>query len=129
MSIVGQPIQYAIGQCWVADLLVPAGNRQLRGQDGRTRLVLLRLEVDLVLRLLRVPIQVEFVGFLRRDDPFISWRAQPLRGRRMAPSLVIGVGEGDGGAFQWGMTPDPFGHWSKGKGVRTMRQSWTRLHC
>ena len=39
VSIVDLSIQYAIGQCWVADLLVPVCNRQLGGQNGRPRLV------------------------------------------------------------------------------------------
>jgi hypothetical protein len=39
MGIVDQPVKDAIGQCRIADLFVPAGNRQLRSQDRRAYLV------------------------------------------------------------------------------------------
>ena len=34
MSVVHQPVEDAVGQRGIADLLVPAGHRQLRGQAG-----------------------------------------------------------------------------------------------
>src|SRR5215472_1346857 len=39
MCIVNKPVENAIGQRRVADLLVPARDRQLRCQDGRAHLI------------------------------------------------------------------------------------------
>ncbi len=39
MGIVHQPVEDAIGGGGIADLLVPAGDRQLRSQDGRAGLI------------------------------------------------------------------------------------------
>ena len=39
MGVVDQPVKNAIGQCRITDLLVPARDRELRGEDGRAHLV------------------------------------------------------------------------------------------
>jgi hypothetical protein len=39
MGVVHQPVEDPVGQRGIPDLLVPAGHRQLRGQDHRTCLV------------------------------------------------------------------------------------------
>ena len=39
MGVVHQPVEDATGQRGIADLFVPARDRQLRGKDRRTHLV------------------------------------------------------------------------------------------
>jgi hypothetical protein len=39
VGIVNEPVEDATGQCGITDLLVPARDRELRGEDGRAQLV------------------------------------------------------------------------------------------
>jgi len=39
MGVVNKPIEDAVSQCGIADLLVPARDGQLRSQDRRAHLV------------------------------------------------------------------------------------------
>jgi len=39
VCIVNQPVENAVCQRWIADLFVPARDRQLRSQDGRAHLI------------------------------------------------------------------------------------------
>ncbi len=38
MSVMNKPVKNTIGQSWIADLLMPTGDRKLRCQDGRADL-------------------------------------------------------------------------------------------